>query len=276
VVGCDDVELAPEDLVVFELDVTKLGDALCRLFGCEADLHPLAFAGRTWCVGWYEPVGGERFAVCLTFPTTGEEAHSAAVRLASHMDRPFILCVPAREVVDPETVEYLRGHRARLLYLEDTLSGDGESWQLLQSGEVALRDFRRGVLADPSMRRPTHRFLTPPGTRWQDVTIRFITQDQVHVQVGNVSDVFDFVQMGMQDRRKNPAQPDGRWALLVDFARGRGVARWSATSENRKRQKQKEGLRKVLRTFFGISDDPFEPLDDHRGWRARFRVVPEA
>jgi hypothetical protein len=273
--GCADVELAPEDLVVLELDVARLGGSLCQLLDCEPDLRPLGIAGRTWCIGWYEPIAGERFPLCLTLPTTGEEAHSAAVRLVGHMDRAFILCVPAREVIEPETIECLRGHRARLLFLEETLTTDGEAWQLQLSADQVLREFRRSVLAASSLRVPTHRFRTPPGTRWQDVTIRFITQHQVHVQVGNVSDVFEFEQMGMQDRRKKPAQPDRQWALLVDFAKGRGVAGWSSTSENRKRQKHKEGLSKVLQGFFGLSHDPFEPLGDRRGWRARFRVLPE-
>jgi hypothetical protein len=273
--GCEDVELAPEDLVVLEIDVARLGGSLCGLLNCEPDLLPLSIAGRTWCIGWYEPVASERFAVCLSFPTTGEEAHSAAVRLAGHMDRPFILFVPAREVVDPETVEYLRGHQMHLLFLEEILTTDGQSWQLQRPADQVLREFRRSVLADPKLRVPTHRFRTPPGTRWQEVRIRFTTQHQVHVQVGRVSDVFEFAQMGMQDRRKKPAEPDKQWALLVDFAEGRGVVVWRATSENRSRQKHKEELRKVLCAFFGLSDDPFEPLEDRRGWRAKFRVLPE-
>ena len=82
--------------------------------------------------------------------------------------------------------------------------------------------------------------------------------------------------MGMADGRTNPVVPDSQWALLIAFAKGRGVVRWRTTSENRKRQKHKEGLSKRLRAFFGIEDDPFEPLEDRSGWRARIRVLPEA
>jgi hypothetical protein len=63
--------------------------------------------------------------------------------------------------------------------------------------------------------------------------------------------------------------------LLVDFAEGDGTVRWGSTHENRRRQKQKEELSNVLRCFFGIDDDPFEPLEDRCGWRARIRVLPE-
>jgi hypothetical protein len=273
--GCEDVELTREDLAVLEVDVSTLAGSLCHLLNCEFDLRPLAFADHTWCVGWFEPIAGERFTLCLAFPTTGDEAHSAAVRLVGHLDRPFILFVPARDVVDPETVEYLRGHRARALFLEEILTVDRGAWQLQRSAEEVLTDFCRSVLDQPRLRAPTLRFPTPPGTRWRDVTIRFLTQHQVHVQVGHVAGAFHFTQLGMQDGRKNPIEPDMRWGLLVDFAEGGGIVRWRTTTENRSRQKQKEGLRKVLRAFFGIDEDPFDPLEDRHGWRARFHAVPE-
>ena len=272
---CEDVELTPEHLWVLEVDVGRLADSLCRLLNCEPDLRPLPFAERTWCVGWYEPIAGERFTLCLAFPTTGDEAHSAAVRLVGHLDRPFILFVPARDVIDPETVEYLRGHRARPLFLEEILTVDRGAWQLQRSAEEVLTDFCRNVLDQPRLRAPTLRFPTPPGTRWRDVTIRFLTQHQVHVQVGHVAEAFHFTQLGMQDGRKNPVEPDKQWGLLVDFAEGGGIVRWRTTNENRKRQKHKDGLSKLLRAFFGIGDDPFEPLEDRSGWRAKFHAVPE-
>jgi hypothetical protein len=192
-----------------------------------------------------------------------------------HLDRPFIVLVPARDVVDPATIEYLRGHRARLLFLEEVLAVQGGTWSLQRPAEGILREFRLSVLDQPRLRAPTLRFPTPPGTRWQNVTIHFLTQHQVQVQVGRVAEVFDFLQLGMQDGRKNPVEPDSQWHLLVDFAENRGVVRWRSTAENRRRQKQKENLSKLPRAFFGLDEDPFEPLEDRRGWRAKSRVLPE-
>jgi hypothetical protein len=274
-IACGDVELTREDLAVLEVDVGRLAGSLCRLLNCDLDLRPLPFGNGTWCIAWYEPVAGERFPICLAFPTTGDEAHSAGVRLVGHHDRPFILLVPARNVVDPETIEYLRGHRARLLFLEEVLTVQGGRWCLHRPAEEVLRDFRLSMLDQPRLRTPTLRFPTPTGTQWQNVTIRFVTQHQVHIQVGRVAEVFDFLQLGMQDGRRNPVEPDSHWHLLVAFAENRGVVQWHSTAENRRRQKQKEKLSRLLRAFFGIDDDPFEPLEDRRGWRAKFRVLSE-
>jgi hypothetical protein len=182
---CESLELTLEDIVVHELDVGGLAGALCRLLSCEPDLRPLPFVGGTWFIGWYEPLAGKRFPISLTLPTTGEEAHSAAVRLVGHLGQRFILFVPAREPIEPETIEYLRGNRACLLFLEDVLTvGATRTWELQRSAEDILSDFRGSVLDDPRLGVPTHAFPTPPGTRWQDVTIRFLTQHQVHVRVG--------------------------------------------------------------------------------------------
>ena len=66
------------------------------------------------------------------------------------------------------------------------------TWELQRTAEEILSDFRDSVLDDPRLSVPIHAFPTPPGTRWQDVKIRFLNQQQVHVQVGQTSDVFDF------------------------------------------------------------------------------------
>ena len=91
---CQSLELTLEDIVVHELDVGGLAGALCRLLSCEPDLRPLPFVGGTWSIGWYEPLAGKRFLITLTLPTTGEEAHSAAVRLVGHLGQRFILSYP--------------------------------------------------------------------------------------------------------------------------------------------------------------------------------------
>lgn len=274
--GCEDVELTFEQLMVLELDVGELAGSLCRLLSCELGLRPLRFVGRAWSIGCYEPLAGKRLPLLLEFPTTADEAHATAVRLVGHLGQRFILFMPDRDAIEPETGEYLRAHRVCLLFLEEFLTVDAEgTWKLLRSAEEILAEARGSVLDDPRLRALPHEFATPPGIRWSDITIRFIDQHQVHVQAGRTSDVLHFTQLGMADARKNPAEPNRQWALLVDFAEGDGVVRWSTTAENRRRQKQKEELSKLLRAFLGLSEDPFEPLEDRRGWRARFRIIPE-
>ena len=136
---CDTIDITLDDIVVHELDLEKLADALCRLLGLEPELQPLSFAGPAWQVGWYEPVAGQRFAMVLVLPVESDQAHHAAVRLRGHYDRPFLVAMPNRAAIEPQTAEYLRAGRSRLLILEEVLGLEpATGWHLLRPAEDLL------------------------------------------------------------------------------------------------------------------------------------------
>jgi hypothetical protein len=273
---CDEVELTLEDIVVLEVDVGRLAGSLCRSLCCAPDLRALPFGGgATWSMGWYEPIAGDRFDLCLAFPATAEESHTVAVRLVGHLKRPFMLLVPARDVVDPETIEYLRGYRARVLCLEEVLGVDAVGdWQLLSPAEDLLRDFRQDVVGNVRFGMPEHRFPTPPGSSWSDVTIRFINGHEVEPRVrGQGGGVFNYAHMGMA--KTNRDEPTVQWDLLRVLAQGRGELPWPRTVRHKTVQKRRERLANHLRGFFGIDGNPFDDLPRRRGFKTRFLIVPE-
>ena len=272
---CDTIDLTLDDIVVHELDLEKLADALCRLLDLERELQPLSFAGPAWQVGWYEPVAGQRFAMVLVLPVEGDQAHHAAVRLRGHYDRPFLVVTPTRAAVEPQTAEYLRASRSRLLILEEALGVEpAAGWQLLRAAEDLLSDFRRDVLGEVRFGTPEHRFPTPPGSSWNNVMIRFINGHEVEPRVsGRSGGVYSYTHMGMG--KANRDEPTLQWDLLRDLADGHGELPWPRTVARRTVQKRRERLAGHLQDFFGIDDDPFEDLPGRRGFKARFVIVPE-
>ena len=272
---CDPVDLALDDIVVYELDVEKLANGVCTLLGLEREFRSLSSAGPAWQLGWYVPIAGQRFAVMLTLSASGDETHSAAVRFHGHQDQPFLLLAPTRVVIDPATVEYLRAGRSRLLCLEEVLGvGAAGNWQLLRSAEDLLRDFRHDVVGDLRFGMPEHRFPTPPGSSWSDVTIRFINGHDVEPRVrGQGGGVFNYAHMGMA--KTNKEEPTVQWDLLRSLAEDRGDFLWPRTVHRKTVQKQRERLGGHLQDFFGIDDDPFENLPGGRGFKTRFMIVPE-
>jgi hypothetical protein len=272
---CDPVDLALDDIVVHELNVDTMAKALCNFFGLESELRSLPVAGAVLQIGWYVPVAGQRFAVALTLPVSGDQVHNAAVWLRGHYDRPFLLLAPTRAVIDPATIEYLRAGRSRLLCLEEVLGvGAAGNWQLLRSAEDLLRDFRHDVVGDLRFGMPEHRFPTPPGSSWSDVTIRYINGHEVEPRVsGRTGGVFNYAHMGMAKANKD--EPTVQWDLLRDLADGRGELPWPRAVSRRTMQKRRERLTKHLQDFFGIDDDPFEDRPGGRGFRTRFMIVPE-
>jgi hypothetical protein len=272
---CDTLDLTLDDIVVYELDLEKLANALCRLLGLEPELQPLSFAGPAWQVGWYEPVAGQRFAMVLVLPVESDQAHHAAVRLRGHYDRPFLMATPTRAVVEPETAEYLRAGRSRLLILEEALGVEpAAGWQLLRAAEDLLSDFRRDVLGEVRFGTPEHRFPTPPGSSWHNIAIRFISGHDLEVRVsGRSGGVYSYTHLGMAKANKD--EPTLQWDLLRDLADGHGELAWPRDVGRGALRKRRERLVGHLQDFFGIDDNPFENLSGRRGFKARFVIMPE-
>ena len=273
---CDTIDLTLDDIVVHELDLEKLADALCRPLGLEPELQPLSFAGPAWQVGWYEPVAGQRFAMVLVLPVESNQAHHAAVRLRGYYDRPFLVAMPTRAAVEPQAAEYLRAGRSRLLILEEVLGVEpATGWQLLSPAEDLLGHFRRDVVGEVRFGTPEHQFPTPPGTSWNNVVIRFINGHEVEPRVsGRTNGVYSYAHMGMAKTNKD--EPTVQWDLFRSLADDHGEFPWPRTVDRRTMQKRRERLAGHLQGFFGIDDDPFEDLPGRRGFKTKFVIVPES
>ena len=122
---------------------------------------------------------------------------------------------------------------ARVLCLEEVLGvGAVGDWQLLSPAEHLLRDFRHDVVGNVRFGMPEHRFPTPPGSSWSDVTIRFINGHEVEPRVrGQGGGVFNYAHMGMA--KTNRDEPTVQWDLLRVLAEGRGELPWP---QNRRTQ----------------------------------------
>jgi hypothetical protein len=189
--------------------------------------------------------------------------------------RPFLMLLPARAQIDPVTSELLSRTKSRILALEDLVAVDDDGrWTGQRPAAELLREFRLGVLGEDSPAVPVIRFPTPPGARWEEVSIRFITQHQVHIRVRGAADTYEHTQMGMANKRND--LPTKQWELLQLFAENRGELTWNSPGADRRHEHRRLILARELRSFFGIEDDPFDHLPRGRGWRTRFSIVPEA
>ena len=273
---CDRLVLASGDNLVLELDFQLLARALGQHLGLKGQLLSLHLPACVWQLGWYEPLAGERFAICLVLPASDDQVHETAIRLQECLEKPFVLVVPLRKQAALETIEYLRGGQSRIIYLEDLLGVEAGEWSALPSAEDALDSFRNDVVGGSRFSMPEHRFPTPPGTTWKDVFIRFVDGHQIHIRAAGQSGVFAFTHMRMATMRKvGENQPTKQWDLLSKVADGHGEYRWPRLETRRTLQKRRERLANHLRTFFGIKDDPFEDLPRRAGFKTRFTISPE-
>lgn len=116
-------------------------------------------------------------------------------------------------------------------------------------------------------------FPAPPGTTWEEILIRFLSDERVAIQVRDIQQTRNYAEMGYEDRRSGI--PNLAWKLLRNLAeRGglltqpeqAGVSDWSIV------EKRIQEIRRLCRQLFQLSNDPFEPFHEARGYKAKFKI----
>jgi len=115
------------------------------------------------------------------------------------------------------------------------------------------------------------KFPTPPNTTWKMVSIQFVSDRSVRVMVGLVDKTYTFEEMGFKDNRKVDS-PDKQWEVLRCLAKNRGELSKQKGTAIQYGEKRVQGIRKKLRTFMGIEDDPFFPYGRVWCYRTKFSI----
>lgn len=113
------------------------------------------------------------------------------------------------------------------------------------------------------------------GINWFDVSIQFLSEENVEIRAGKPLGVKNFIELGFKDNRTG--KPDLAWHALRHFALTQGEISWldKDVSERTKvnLKSSLKVLRQRLRFLFSIEDDPFKPYDRKgKAYRAKFRI----
>ena len=115
--------------------------------------------------------------------------------------------------------------------------------------------------------------------RWDEIIIQFITPEAVKICARRVRTRHTYAEMGFKDGKSRDASPDGIWRHLYIFAQHRGAVDWRTENldeEDRNRMKRTVStIRKRLKEFFGIDDDPFHPYRKMRSYQTKFSLLPD-
>ena len=106
---------------------------------------------------------------------------------------------------------------------------------------------------------------------WEDITISFVSEERVQVEVGKQVETRNYAEMGFEDKRSG--KPNQAWGVLRALARAGGAIPDLARNSEEfiAMGKRIERLRATLSRQFGILSDPI-PRDSNRGYRCRFHV----
>jgi hypothetical protein len=119
-------------------------------------------------------------------------------------------------------------------------------------------------------------FPTPTGATWKDVSIRFVSDYQVQISMPDCSQPRNYVQMGFENSKTKKS--DSAWVLLTALARTQGKLERPETLKGISQvEKSVQTLRKRLKSFFGMQEDPFEDFRKVKCYRTKFKVsFPDA
>jgi len=98
----------------------------------------------------------------------------------------------------------------------------------------------------------------PAGTKWEEITIKFVDDENVYIQVKQYKHTASYKELGLVGRGKNP-NPSELWAFLKVLAQVNGELAIKDTQARDKYKKQKELLAKALQSYFSLDYDPFYP-----------------
>ncbi|CAK0773871.1 putative Restriction endonuclease type II NotI domain-containing protein [uncultured Gammaproteobacteria bacterium] len=270
--SCETLVLQGEDVVALDVDVRKLAGLLGAALAFDLAFLVVNGYSRLWRLGSHEVAAGAGFPVFLTVQTTASAYHVIIVGLCRATDGPFLVLAATRRLVLPETTTLLAERKSQFLALGDVLAADGRGRLMaIRPADEVLANLRQHFVTATAP--PVVRFPTPSGSRWEEVSIRFLTQEQVHVKVRHAAAAYEFSHMNMEDRRSN--RPDAPWRLLLAFAENAGDITWHTAVAHTNNITRRQLLARTLQDFFGIDGDPFTRVADGKGWRCRFSLIPE-
>ena len=116
--NCDDIPLKEEDLVLLELNWSRLGRGIAKALGCEAKEATLGVPGLLQ-VGSF---GSDGLPVVLCIQHEPGELRAALAELGLRLQRPFALLAPTGRLMDAHCHAMIASARARFFGLESNLA----------------------------------------------------------------------------------------------------------------------------------------------------------
>jgi len=117
-------------------------------------------------------------------------------------------------------------------------------------------------------------FPTPEGSIWEDVVFKVINDEEIEVSINKENKRCGYKEMGFANQRTKNNPPIAAWGILTKaFAVGKGTISWDSDIDEKDTLKQHiSAIRKKLKKFIGINDDPLYPWKPGSGYKLKIRI----
>jgi len=129
------ISLTPLDVLIYEIDARRIGDALARALHIEPGIEPVAEVPLVWRLGVYAATPANRIPVLLSLCSEPADLHDIAGSLLLRYCDPILLLTMTREACSPRTEALLRQRASLHAPLEELVE--------FQAGRIlALQELR--------------------------------------------------------------------------------------------------------------------------------------
>lgn len=145
--------------------------------------------------------------------------------------------------------------------------------------ELQIKGFEeKVVLQKPKNKRiQLHKF--PSDLRWEEISIRFLNEQEVIIKARNETLQTTYEAMGFQDEKRK--LPNRQWQLLQLLSLKNGEISWESNQDLPLKQiqaikKQKQLLTETLKAYFQINtNEPFHDYKTEKAYRIKLILIPE-
>ena len=155
--------------------------------------------------------------------------------------------------------------------MSDLFENDGAGELVAtDAARTLLAEFHAAVMPEAELGQP-NRFPTPPGTRWEDISIEFTAEEVANIRCrGSITRRVEPEHLAMKNRKNG--RPTLQWTLLRSLARSKGAIPWNDHDADVGIKQQKRQLSKKLMAYFGIEEPPIDWHYDDNEYRTRFSI----
>lgn len=265
---CPSFPVERHERAIVTPDMAGLCKRICLTLGLDPETEGLSLPRGIYEVGCYYPLESFRFPVVLALKPCSVEVEAALQAIAAIRDGSFVFLTATKTCLSDRSANLITARNvlaralANCLVVSDGILAGSNSWN------DDILAFRNQMI--PKSGPVMAFFETPPGSKWTDVTIRFIDGYTVFVNVAGTTGRYSYTEMGMANRRES--KPSKQWEFLEKIADNHGVIDFNIGDPD-KNPSWKFELSSNLRTFFRIDDDPFWPYDPaNHYWEAKFQI----
>ena len=141
----------------------------------------------------------------------------------------------------------------------------------LPQSEIRKAEAQQQEKGSPAS-KPLERFPSPPGLSWSEVTIEFISDEEIRIRTRNQAKSFHYAQIGF--RNEKTGKPIKNWDFFLLLAQKKEFS-WDTNLPSGTRDQAKNHisqLRKRLKEMMGIASDPFANYQEVKAYRPKFEL----